>query len=380
MAIRGIRLSPRALRFAAAGLVVLLVAVSVWLFGRPPPPPRTVAVVAATEAWPAGQEPGDFTTIEVPASASGLFVTPAGLDGRVPAVPIAAGVVLSPALLADPAAAASDPEAALVAVSVDLSLWPAPGPAPGDTAVLARHPGGCATAVLPVLATTETRLVVEANPERAALLASTDEWVAWKSPTAGWPNCEPTPAPTASDPEAALVAVSVDLSLWPAPGPAPGDTAVLARHPGGCATAVLPVLATTETRLVVEANPERAALLASTDEWVAWKSSTAGWPNCEPTPAPTASDPEAAVVAVGVDLSLWPAPGPAPGDTAVLSWHPGGCATAVLPVLAVTVDRLVVEVPPAVAEELGPYQWWAWEAPAEGWARCERPLDAAGLN
>ncbi|MDE0651690.1 MAG: hypothetical protein OXI12_15260 [Gammaproteobacteria bacterium] len=289
MAIVGVRLSPRALRFAAAGLVVLLVAVSVWLFGRPPPPPPTVAVVAATEPWPAGHEPGDFTTIEVPASAARLFVTPAGLHGRVPAVPIPAGAVLSSAMLADPAATASNPEATLVTVGADLSLWPPPGPAPGDTAVLSRHPGGCAAAVLPVLATTDTQLVVEANPERAALLADTGQWVAWKSPAAGWPECQ-------------------------------------------AAVALAP------------------------------------------------SDPEATVFAVGADLSLWPPPGPAPGDTAVLSWHPGGCAAAVLPVLATTVDRLVVEVTPALAEELSPYQWWAWEASVEQWPQCERPIDAAGVN
>ena len=288
MAMRGVRLSPRALRFAAAGLVVLVVAVSVWLFGRPPEPPPTVAVVAASEPWPVGQEHGDFTTIEVPASAAELFVTPAGLEGRVPAMSVPAGVVLSSAMLADPAAAASSPDAALVAVGADLSLWPAPGPAPGDTAVLARHPGGCASAVLPVLATTDTRLVVEVTPALAEELVD-GEWVAWKSPAAGWPQCQATPAVTASNPDATLVAV-------------------------------------------------------------------------------------------GADLSLWPAPGPAPGDTAVLSWHPGGCASAVLPVLATTDTRLVVEVTPALAEELGPYQWWAWEAPAEGWPRCERPIDAAGIN
>ena len=468
MAIVGVRLSPRALRFAAAGLVVLVVAVSVWLFGRPAPPPPTVAVVAATEPWAAGHAPGDFTTIEVPASAARLFVTPAGLDGRVPAVPIPAGAVLSSAMLADPAAAASNPEATLVAVGVDLSLWPPPGPAPGDTAVLASNPGGCASAALPVVATTDTQLVVEANPEVAALVAG-GEWVAWKSPAAGWPQCQaavalapsdpeatlvavgvdlslwpppgPAPGDTAvlasnpggcasaalpvvattdtqlvveanpevaalvaggewvawkspaagwpqcqaavalapSDPEATLVAVGVDLSLWPPPGPAPGDTAVLASNPGGCASAALPVVATTDTQLVVEANPEVAALLADTDQWIAWKSPPAGWPECDIDPA-TASDPEATLVAVGVDLSLWPPPGPAPGDTAVLSWHPGGCAAAVLPVLAATVDRLVVEVTPVLAEELGPYQWWAWEAPAEQWPRCERPIDAAGVN
>ena len=279
MATPGVRLSPRAQRFAAAGLVVLLVAVSLWLFGRPEPPAATVSVVAVTEPWPAGHEPGEYTTIEVPEAAAALFVTPAELDGRVPAVSVPAGAVLSAAMLADPAAAASDPEAAPVAVAVDLTLWPAPGPAPGDTAVLARHPGSCASAVLPVLAATETQLVVEATPDLASLLAG--PWVAWESPAAGWPACEASPA--ASDPEAALLAVAVDLTLWPAPGPAPGDTAVLARHPGSCASAVLPVLAATETRLIIEATPALTQSLAPY-QWWAWKAPAGGWPTCEPAP------------------------------------------------------------------------------------------------
>ena len=380
MAIGGVRLSSQAQRFAAAGLIVVVVAVSVWLFGRPEPPPATVAVVATTEAWPAGHMPGGYTTVEVPATAAGLFVTPAQLDGRVPAVPVPAGAVVAAAMLADPAAVASDPEAARVAVGVDLTLWPAPGPAAGDTAVLARHPGGCASAVLPVLAATEHRLVVEAAPDLVSRLAGGEAWSAWRSPAAGWPECEAPVAPTASDPEAAVVAVGVDLSLWPAPGPEPGDTAVLARHPGGCASAVLPVLAATEHRLVVEATPDLVSRLAGGEAWSAWRSPAAGWPECEAPVAPTASDPEAAVVAVGVDLSLWPAPGPEPGDTAVLSWHPGGCASAVLAVLAASEHRLTVEASPDLAEGLGPYQWWAWEAPAEGWPRCERPAGAAGIN
>ena len=281
MAIRGVRLSAQAQRFAAAGLVVLVVAVSVWLFGRPEPPPRTVSVVATTEPWPAGHKPGSFTTIEVPATAAGLFVTPAALEGRVPAVPVPAGAVLSAAMLADPDATPLDPEAALVAVGVDLALWPAPGPAPGDTAVLSRQPGGCAAAVLPVLAATDTQLVVEANPQRAALLAGTT-WTAWKSPAAGWPQCETAPTLTASNPDAALVAIGVDLTLWPAPGPAPGDTAVLSWNPGGCAAAVLPVLAATDTQIVVEANPGLAGELAPYRWWV-WQAPEEGWPGCEGT-------------------------------------------------------------------------------------------------
>ena len=132
---------------------------------------------------------------------------------------------------------------------------------------------------------------------------------------------------------------------------------------------MLPVLAATENHLVVEATPALAAQLAGAGPWAAWKSPASGWPGCPAAPA--ASDPDAALVSVGVDLSLWPAPGPAAGDTAVLAWHPGGCAVVSLPVLGATDTRLVVEATPAVAEGLAPYQWWAWESPPGGWPACE---------
>ena len=196
-AVPGSRLSPQAQRFAAAGLVVLLVAVALWLFGRPESPEPTVEVVAATEPWPAGREPGDFLTVEVPETAAALFVTPEGLAGRVAAVAVPAGTVLSDALLADPGApSAADPAAALLDVAVDMSLWPEPGPAAGDTAVLAVEPGGCAAAVLPVLAADEDSVVVEADPRLAARLGPAVWWV-WESPVAGWPECPAEARPPA---------------------------------------------------------------------------------------------------------------------------------------------------------------------------------------
>ncbi len=194
MATNPVPMSGRAQRFAAAALIVVLVALSVWLFGRPEPSEPTVPVVAATEEWPAGREPGEFVTVEMPETAAALFVTPEQLAGRVPAVAVPAGVVVSEALLADPAAAvASDLSAALLAVAVDPSLWPDPGPRAGDAAVLAAEPGGCATAVLPVVVVAEGSVVVEARPRLAAVLGPTVWWT-WESPPAGWPAC-PVPAP-----------------------------------------------------------------------------------------------------------------------------------------------------------------------------------------
>ena len=200
MAISATRLSPAAQRYAAAGAVVLAVALAVWLFGRPPAPNPTVEVVAAAEAWPAGRDPGAFVTVEVPAESAALFVTPEQLAGRRLTMMVPAGTVVSAAMLADADQAAASPDAALLAVAVNISLWPAPGPAPGDTAVLAAAPGGCAAAVLAVLASADEALVVEAAPERAATLGGA-VWWAWEAPPAGWPTCGAPPGEPAAGAE-----------------------------------------------------------------------------------------------------------------------------------------------------------------------------------
>ncbi len=193
MATGPVPMSGQAQRFTAAALIVVVVVLLVWLFGRPEPQP-TVQVVAAAEDWPAGRQPGEFVTVEMPEASAALFVTADQLADRVPAVAVPAGTVLSEALLADSAPpAASDLSAALLAVVVDPSLWPDPGPRAGDIAVLAAQPGGCATAVLPVVVAGEATVVVEARPQLAAVLGPTVWWI-WESPPSGWPGC-PAPAP-----------------------------------------------------------------------------------------------------------------------------------------------------------------------------------------
>lgn len=175
-------------RFTAAALIVAVVALSVWLFGRAEPE-TTVQVVAAAEDWPAGREPGEYVIVEMPEESAALFVTADQLAGRVPAAAVPAGTVVSPALLADSAVvAASDLSATLLAVAVDPSLWPEPGPRAGDAAVLAEQPGGCAAAVLPVVLVGEGTVVVEAGPQLAEILGPTVWWI-WESPPAGWPGC-----------------------------------------------------------------------------------------------------------------------------------------------------------------------------------------------
>lgn len=189
MATNAAPLSGQSQRLAAAALIVVVVAVSVWLFGRPEPAEPAVQVVASAEDWAARREPGRFVTVEVPEKAAALFVTPAELEGRVPVVAVPAGTVVSQALLSGPgAAAAADPSTALIAVSVDPSLWPEPGPSTGASAVLAAEPGGCAVAVMPIVAAGDGSIVVEAGPELAARLGPAVWWI-WESPAAGWPGC-----------------------------------------------------------------------------------------------------------------------------------------------------------------------------------------------
>ena len=194
MATSPVPMSGQAQRFTAAALIAVVVALSVWLFGRPEPE-ATVQVVAAAEDWPAGREPGEYVIVEMPEESAALFVTADQLADRVPAVAVPAGTVVSAALMAGSAVpAASDLSAALLAVAVDSSLWPEPGPRAGDAAVLAAQPGGCAAAVLPVVLVGEGTVVVEAAPRLAAVLGPTVWWI-WESPPAGWPGCPPAPAP-----------------------------------------------------------------------------------------------------------------------------------------------------------------------------------------
>ncbi|MCY3642936.1 MAG: hypothetical protein F4Z00_17480 [Acidimicrobiaceae bacterium] len=189
MATNAAPLSGQARRLAAAALIVVVVAVSVWLFGRPERSEPAVQVVATAEDWAARREPGQFVTVEMPEKTAALFVTPAELAGRVPAVAVPAGTVLSESLLAGPGTgSAADPSAALLAVAVDPSLWPDPGPATGAVAVLAAEPGGCAAAVMPIVAAGDGSVVVEAGPELAARLGPAVWWI-WEAPAAGWPGC-----------------------------------------------------------------------------------------------------------------------------------------------------------------------------------------------
>ncbi len=78
-----------------------------------------------------------------------------------------------------------------------------------------------------------------------------------------------------------------------------------------------------------------------------------------------------------VSKEMWPSPGPAPGDRAVFSPSPGGCAAALATLVAVADDgtaesSVTVESNPELAAVLSDKQWWIWESPPGSWPRCEQ--------
>lgn len=86
-----------------------------------------------------------------------------------------------------------------------------------------------------------------------------------------------------------------------------------------------------------------------------------------------------ALLRFSVNADLWPAPGPAPGDRAVFSSIPGGCATAEKILAAVELEgatpRVTVEADPELAVALADTEWSIWESPPGGWPSCEHSGD-----
>lgn len=180
--------SPQARRYAAAAAVVVLVAVSVLLWGRPASGEPQVPVVAASQPWAQGRPPGEHVVLEVPQRLEAMFVSPDELHGVVAAAPVPAGVLVSPAMLAPEQTTTMQADSTLLRVRVDTSLWPEPGPQAGDTAVLSASAGGCAVAAVVLVAAEAEAVVIEATSSLASLLAP-ESWWAWQSPEAGWPAC-----------------------------------------------------------------------------------------------------------------------------------------------------------------------------------------------
>ena len=184
-------MSKQAWRLTAAGAVVVVTVAAVLLVGRDAPDPVSEAVVAA-DRWRVGSEPGPFVTVAVPQPLAPFFVAPEELVGLVPAVDVAEGTVLSPAMLM-PGPAPRGRGTVPMRLEADASLWPGPGPRAGLAAVLAPTPGGCATAVLELVDVAEGSVTVEVTPVQAGLLGSGDLFT-WPALDGSWPLCPSGPA------------------------------------------------------------------------------------------------------------------------------------------------------------------------------------------
>ena len=186
--VAALRGSPQARRYAAAAVVLILVVISVLLWGRDAPEEPLVEAVAASQPWTRGGPPGDHVVLEVPERLSAMFVSPDDLSGTVAATYVPAGVLVSPAMLVAEQTAFMNDDSTLLRVRVNSSLWPEPGPRAGQVAVLSATAGGCSIATVELVAADDDTVILEATPSLASLLAPESWWV-WQAPESGWPAC-----------------------------------------------------------------------------------------------------------------------------------------------------------------------------------------------
>lgn len=187
------RRGPEPWRIGAAVLIVVIVVAAIWLWGRPhPEPPRTLVAVTS-EAWAAGQPPGEFDVTEVPEDVALRLADPDTIAGKLVTHDIPAGTFVVPALLGLP----DDTAGSLTVLRfvADTSAWPVPGPRAGSHAVVATALGGCALEVATLAGGSEGAIVVRVDVVEAARLAgaaSRDGLVVWPAPPDGWPECSPS--------------------------------------------------------------------------------------------------------------------------------------------------------------------------------------------
>ena len=401
------QLREHAWRLAAAGVLLAVTVVLVVLFGRPAPAPA-VGVVVTVEQWTQGTA-GQMAVVDVPESLSGLLVTPDGLGNSVAAFDIPANTLLTAAMLTPPAAGdTAELGFARVRLEANVSLWPAPGPRPGDEAVFGRAAGGCALLEAEVLAVEEgSGALVVAVPPEAVAWAAGGELAAWPPAAGGWPRCAAAPSGSADrsspplPPGKTAVRLAANVSLWPAPGPRPGDEAVFGRAAGGCALLQTEVLAAVAgdlapdaaafpadpagggmdmapmsalsaagvggSGLVVAVDPdELRGLAAGSGSLWAWPpAAEGGWTPCR------AADEANTLMRFQVDDKLWPrAGGPQPGDRLALG-ETGACAAVVAEAVDASPGWVVLEVDPDTARSLIGVSMLVWSPPAGGgWPVC----------
>ena len=198
-------------RLLAAAIVLAATVATIAALSRDGEVAPEVPVVAVAQRWTAGHPPGEHAIIEMPADVAGFFVHPSELDGVVAAVDVPEGTLVSPQMLRARQRGDDTRRTTLMRFGVNDDLWPDPGPAPGKRAVFSSSPGGCAAALVTLVAVAdggavESGVTVDADPELAAVLSDGQWWI-WESPPGSWPLCEPSEASVSPTPNAESEAV-----------------------------------------------------------------------------------------------------------------------------------------------------------------------------
>ena len=180
-------------RLLAAAIVLVGTFVTIFTLSRGDDPVTTVPVVAASQRWTEGHPPGEHAIVNVPADLAALFVRPAELTDIVVVVDVPEGTLISPHMLRRRQDVDGTRATALMQFTASAELWPDPGPVTGSRAVFSPSPGGCAAALVTLMAVAgngaAASVTVEADPELAAAL-SDEQWWIWESPPGGWPRCQ----------------------------------------------------------------------------------------------------------------------------------------------------------------------------------------------
>lgn len=185
-------------RLLAAGIILAATVATIAALSRSGDATPEVPVVAAGQRWAAGHPPGDLLIVDMPADKAAFFVRPSDLVGAVAAVDVPEGTLVSPQMLRPRRSGDDTRRTTLMRFRVSDEMWPHPGPMPGSRAVFSASPGGCAAALVTLVAVgddgaAESSVTVEADPELAAVLSDGQWWI-WEAPPGRWPLCEASDA------------------------------------------------------------------------------------------------------------------------------------------------------------------------------------------
>ena len=197
-------------RLLAAGIVLTATIATIAALSRDGEAIPDAPVVAASQRWTAGHPPGELLIIDMPADKAAFFVHPSELAGVIAAVDVPEGTLVSPQMLRPRQSGDDTRRTALMRFRVSAEMWPDPGPVPGSRAVFSASPGGCATALVTLVAVSEegaaeSSVTVEVDPDLSAVLSDAQWWI-WESPPGHWPLCEPSASNGSSAPASVLEA------------------------------------------------------------------------------------------------------------------------------------------------------------------------------